>query len=333
MFLGDSFRRWLPAAACLTILCFHGVARADDKLICATIDNDAERLACYDLASGRSFSAQTPLTAVSAASPSLLEEAWGFDPSSRRYLLRYHRMNYILPITYTSDRNIEPWEPFRQLDIQDGEVNLDDEEAKFQISFRYRLWTTDDRKLGFWFGYTQLSTWQVYNEAESRPFRDTNYQPELFLSYNPGVDIGSFRWSLLNVGYNHESNGRAYVITRSWDRLFAEAGFENGNFALIAKAWYRFSEGDDDDNPGITDYYGYGQLTAFYRWRDSSFSLMGRGNWNSNKGAVEASYVSRPLIGPLRGYLQVFSGYGETMIDYDWKQTVVGAGIAINSIL
>ncbi|HMO52604.1 MAG TPA: phospholipase A [Kiritimatiellia bacterium] len=35
----------------------------------------------------------------------------------------------------------------------------------------------------------------------------------------------------------------------------------------------------------------------------------------------------------MRLYLHVFSGYGETMLDYNWNQTVVGAGITINSIL
>ena len=36
------------------------------------------------------------------------------------------------------------------------------------------------------------------------------------------------------------------------------------------------------------------------------------------------------LLGPIRGYVQVFSGYGETMIDYNWKQTTVGIGIAVS---
>jgi phospholipase A1/A2 len=299
---------------------------------CAGIAKDSDRLACYDQASGVQATPPAPPQAVPGRS--MLEEVWASTPSAPRYVLRYHEMNYFLPITYTSDRNVEPWKAFSELPIQDGEVNLDDAEAKFQVSFKYRLWATDDRKWGFWMAYTQQSTWQIYNGDESRPFRDTNYRPELFLSYNPGVDIGSFRWSLLNTGYVHESNGRSEIISRSWNRLFAEAGFENGNFALLAKAWYRIPEDDDDDdNPDITDYYGHGQLRAFYRWNDHTITLMTRGNWNTGKGAVEASFLSRPLIGPLRVYLQLFHGYGESMIDYDWNQTVVGAGVAINSIL
>lgn len=320
----------LPAAA-LTIAALAWlvpVANAGAFSDCAVIDSDRERLACYDRLSGRSA------TKAEAKRVSLLEDAWGFSPSAPRYLLRYHQMNYFLPITYTSDRNIEPYQPFADLEIQGGEVNLDDAEAKFQLSFRYRLWARDDRRLGVWLGYTQLSTWQIYNGDESRPFRDTNYQPEIFLSYNPGIELGPLRWSLINAGFVHESNGRAQIISRSWDRLYIEAGLDSGSFALLARLWYRLPEDDDkDDNPDITDYYGHGSLTAFYRWGESSITLMGRGNIREGKGAAQLSYVTRPLIGPLRGYLQLFSGYGETMIDYNWNQTVVGAGVTINSIL
>jgi phospholipase A1/A2 len=321
----------VPVGTGLVLFCLAMPAVAADHSNCRGIARDADRLACYDQASGRQPTPPAPPQHI--AGQSMFEEVWGSTPSAPRYLLRYHEMNYFLPISYTSDRNVEPYEAFAVLD-PDGVLKADDAEAKFQISFKYRLWATDDRKLGFWAAYTQLSTWQIYNGDESRPFRDTNYQPELFVSYNPGMELGSFRWSLLNFGYVHQSNGRSEVISRSWDRLFAEAGFEQGNFALLAKAWWRIPESSsDDDNPDITDYTGYGQLRAFYRWEDRTFTLMTRGNWNTGKGAVQASFVSRPVIGPLRVYLQLFHGYGETMIDYDWNQTVVGAGVAINSIL
>jgi phospholipase A1 len=266
------------------------------------------------------------------AAANLLEDAWGFGPSAPRYLLRYHQMNYFLPITATSDRNIAPWEPFKNLGLQEGDRDLDDVEAKFQISFRQRFWATEDLQMGLWFAYTQLSTWQIYNEDESHPFRDTNYQPELIASLNPGGMIGGFRWSLLNLGLVHESNGRSEVISRSWDRLYAEAGFEKEHFALLPKIWYRIPEGNDD-NPDITDYYGNGQLTLVYRRGERSLTLMGRGNLHQGKGAVQASYVSPPFMGPLRFYLHLFSGYGETLIDYNWNQTVIGTGFTINNIL
>ena len=85
-----------------------------------------------------------------------------------------------------------------------------------------------------------------------------------------------------------------------------------------------------DDNPDITDYYGHGRLAALYRWKGNSLAGEIRGNLSTGKGAVKVGWFSPPLIGPFRGYVQVFSGYGETMIDYNWKQTTVGIGLALN---
>ena len=121
--------------------------------------------------------------------------------------------------------------------------HLDSTEAKFQISFKSRLWTTDDRRWGAWVGYTQQNQWQVYNDDISRPFRETNYMPEVFISYRPGIELpGGFQWRLVNAGYNHQSNGRTDTVSRSWDRLFAEFGVEKENLALFAKVWYRLPE-------------------------------------------------------------------------------------------
>ena len=196
------------------------------------------------------------------------------------------------------------------------------------------MWATDDRRFGVWVAYTQQNQWQVYNDEgiASRPFRETNYQPELFVSYRPGVELpGGFSWKLLNAGYIHQSNGRAEFLSRSWDRLFAEVGFERENLALFAKAWYRIKESEaEDENPDITDFLGHAEINALYRWRGHSFLLGARGNLNTGKGAVQFGWTTPPLLGPFRGYVQVFSGYGESLIDYNWKQTTIGVGVALS---
>jgi phospholipase A1/A2 len=60
---------------------------------------------------------------------------------------------------------------------------------------------------------------------------------------------------------------------------------------------------------------------------------MARGNINKGKGAAQFSWMSPKLIGPIRGYVQAFTGYGESMIDYNWNQKTIGFGIAINDAL
>ncbi|MEI2790080.1 MAG: phospholipase A [Steroidobacteraceae bacterium] len=243
--------------------------------------------------------------------------------------MRLHQPNYLLLGRYTTDANIAPYEPL--FDAFNEEGDFDDVEAKFQLSFKGRLLATDDHRWGLWFAYTQQSQWQLYSPDISRPFRETNYMPEIFGSFRPGVDLGGWQWNLLNFGYTHQSNGRADPISRSWDRLFVEAGFERDNFVLLARAWTRITPSDyEDDNPDIVDYYGHGEITGFYKWRDNSFTLMGRGNLSTGKGAAQFTWASRPLVGPLRGYLQVFTGYGESMIDYDWRQTTIGLGVTLN---
>ena len=332
---------------------------------CAAITADSERLACYDRASGRAAVAapaaapgkpavaaapaatpaqsgvfpsvliDTPAAATQAAAPrrgtgSLLDTAWGFDPDSPRYIIDSYNQNYLLFGRQTSRVNNAPFLPFAAAlgePVPDG----DKTEAKFQISAKARVWTTDDRQWGLWVAYTQQSQWQLYNSDASKPFRDNNYMPEAFVSYRPDMNLGGgFNWRLLNVGYNHQSNGRADLLSRSWDRVFVEAGVENGNFVLQAKAWHAFNL---SDNPDITDYLGYGSLRGIYKWRDHSFNAMVRGNISTGKGAGEITWMSPRLFGPFRAYVQGFSGYGESMIDYNWNQKTIGIGIAINDNL
>jgi len=320
------------------------IARAETPgARCLEIADAVERLACFDVAIGAAVhggaattptpaATTVPAEAAAAVTPrpaSLIDTAWGFLPDSRRAYVRLHQPNYLLLGRYTTDANIAPYEPL--FDAFDEEGDFDDVEAKFQLSVKGRLLATDDNRWGLWFSYTQQSQWQLYSPDISRPFRETNYMPEIFGSFRPGVDIGGWQWNLLNFGYTHQSNGRADPISRSWDRLFVEAGFERDNFVLLARAWTRVTPSDyEDDNPDIVDYYGHGEITGIYKWRDNSFTLMGRGNLSTGKGAAQFTWASRPLLGPLRGYVQVFTGYGESMIDYDWRQTTIGLGVTLN---
>jgi phospholipase A1 len=259
----------------------------------------------------------------------LIERAWGFLPDSRKAYVRLHQPNYLLFARYTTDVNREPYEPLFEAFAED--YDFEDVEAKFQLSIKGRLLTTEDRRWGLWFAYTQQSQWQVYAGDISSPFRETNYMPELFGSFRPGVELGGWQWNLLNFGFTHQSNGRGDPISRSWDRLFVEAGIERGNLVLLGRAWTRIELGDyEDDNPDITDYYGYTEFNALYRWREQRFTLMARGNLSTGKGAAQFGWTSQPLLGPMRGYVQLFSGYGESMIDYNWNQTTIGVGVTLN---
>jgi phospholipase A1 len=336
---------------------FAGAAAVVPGSECLSIPDESARLACFDRTVGEAArqagkveaaaattaaaasaeaqapgSTEAPAAAPEARPPSLLDTAWGFLPDSRRAYVRLHEPNYLLFARYTTDVNRGPYEPLFEAAAED--YDFEDVEAKFQLSFKGRLATTEDRRWGLWFAYTQQSNWQVYAGDISSPFRETNYMPELFGSFRPGVELGGWQWNLLNFGFNHQSNGRADPISRSWDRLFVEGGFERDNLALIVRAWTRVRPGDyEDDNPDITDYLGYGQVTALYRRGENTFTLLGRGNLNTGKGAAQFTWTSRPVLGPMRVHFQLFSGYGESLIDYDWNQTTVGLGVTLNDLL
>ena len=350
-----------PAALALAALAACMPALAQDQAAslaaCAAIAADTERLACFDRLSGRTVTApaarpdtQAAATASATAgqtttvvatpeaggSGSMYDKAWGFEPGSTRYDISLYAPNYFLFGRYTTDLNTAPFDPLVNGGLIEPGTQLDSVEAAFQLSFKFRLWTTDDRRWGVWAAYTQQSQWQLYNDSgnASRPFRETNYMPELILSTKPGVEWGGLQWNLLNLSFNHQSNGRSDQLSRSWNRLIVSAGIEQGNLALLGRLWWRIPESaDTDDNPTISDYYGWGDLSLLYKWRGQSFAATIRGNPSTGKGAGQLSYTSAPLLGPLRGYVKLFSGYGETLIDYNWNQSTIGIGITLNDWL
>jgi len=341
------------AACTLSLFAFAQPVRPTPS-DCHRIESAIERLACYDTASGRGGARTQPAptmesgpaaaTAAGAAgataagrapaararSRSMIDQAWGFDPDSAHYDLSLYNQTYFLAARYTDSVNRAPFAGM--LTALNKPATIDSTEAEFQLSFKTRLWTTDDRRLGVWGAYTQKSQWQIYNLDNSRPFRDTNYMPELFASYRPDIALpGGFRWGLLNAGFNHQSNGRADALSRSWDRLFVEVGVERKDLLLTARVWHRISEdAKDDSNPRITDYLGYGEVNALYRWHGNSFAGGVRGNVNTGRGSIQLGWTTPPLLGALRGYVKAFSGYGESLIDYNWRQTSVGFGVALN---
>ncbi|HMO45828.1 MAG TPA: phospholipase A [Rubrivivax sp.] len=342
------------------LLHLHAAAQAAPPTLaeCAAIAGDSQRLSCFDRLSGRPAappkpeaaaaprpgaepaSAPPPAPAAAAAAPggsgSMYDKAWGFDPGSSRYDASWYAPNYFLVGRWTNDVNTAPYDPLANSGLVEPGTKIDSTEAAFQLSFKFRAWTTDDRRWGAWVAYTQQSQWQLYNDSgnASRPFRETNYMPELILSYKPGLEWGGMQWNLFNLAFNHQSNGRSDVLSRSWNRMIATFGVESGNLGLQGRLWWRIPESSDsDDNPTIGRYYGWGDLSAIYKWRGQSFSASIRGNPGTGLGAGQLSWATQPLLGPLRGYVKVFSGYGETLIDYNWKQTTIGVGVTLNDWL
>ena len=246
------------------------------------------------------------------------------------FLLLPHRPNYILPLAYSTDPNEEPF------GLEQG--SFDKMEMKFQVSLKFLL--KEDfigGKGNLYAAYTNRSWWQTYNAERSRPFRETNHEPELFLLYDTDWKVLGMRATSLIAGVSHQSNGQGGALSRSWNRVYLSLILEKGNSVFSLKPWYRIPEQeksapDDprgDDNPVIHKYMGSAEAGFLYRKKRHSLTMMLRNNLRSdNRGAIELGW-SYPLTGNMKGYLQVFDGYGESLIDYDHKTTTVGLGILL----
>ncbi len=245
-----------------------------------------------------------------------------------------HRPNYFLAGAY----NAKGYNPtlFRE-QYSDPSITFDKVEAQFQISLKVPLGIGVFNRFDVYAGYTNRSFWQFYNQDISKPFRETNHEPEVWAQFAPSWEIFGFTNLANSIGLVHQSNGQGGVLSRSWNRVFANFVFAKGNFAIDFKPWIRLSENPaKDDNPDITDYLGHYEIRAGYKWNDQVFSLMSRNNLESGfkRGAVEAGW-SFPLwkYPYLKGYIQYFYGYGESLIDYDNRVNRIGIGISLNDWL
>jgi len=250
------------------------------------------------------------------------------------YTLMSHKPNYILLAAYNSSG----YDPslYRE-QFNDPSINFEDTEAQFQISVKTPLAIDVFDTFDIYAAYTNRSFWQMYNSDTSKPFRETNHEPEIWAQFESDLEFFGFNNTVNTLGFVHQSNGRGGVLSRSWNRIFANVIVEKGNLALSFKPWYRIPEDDDDDdNPDITDYLGHYELRAAYKWGDHVFSGMSRNNLESgfSKGAVELGW-SFPLgnYPYLKGYVQFFNGYGESLIDYNKYTNRIGIGFSLTDWL
>jgi len=293
---------------------------------CAAIADGQERLKCYDALVAGSEPAAEP--------PSPLAVRWELQPDTKQktLTLRPHKQNYFLPFRYSTNPNRQPVSPRTgAAPFQD----FDGLEAKFQLSFKVK--TVEGllkHRADLWFAFTQQSSWQVYSPAISRPFRETNFEPEIMLVFPARFRLLGLDGRLVNLGIVHQSNGRSEPESRSWNRIYVQFGLERGHFALLVRPWYRVPEHrSDDDNQDIDDYLGHGDLRAIYMFKDQTLSLLLRNNLKSpNRGAVQIDW-SFPGWHQISGYVQLFSGYGESMIDYNHRQTTIGLGLILTNVL
>ncbi|CAA0109656.1 Phospholipase A1 [Zhongshania aliphaticivorans] len=245
------------------------------------------------------------------------------------FVLTPHRTNYVLPVSYRDD--ISDYSGI----LPNNSAEADSIELEFQLSIKLTLWEKILNDNGYLsVGYTNRSFWQAYNKAASAPFRETNHEPELMLTFTNSWELFGIRNVANQLIFNHQSNGRSEPLSRSWNRIMLNMVFERDRFAMSFKPWYRLPESsDDDDNPDIEKYLGHFEWMGLYKWHDRTLSIMLRNNLRSeNKGALELGW-SFPISTRVKAYVKYFNGYGESLIEYNNAIESIGIGVLISDWL
>ena len=222
-------------------------------------------------------------------------------------------------------------------------VDYSKRSMRLQVSVRTKLasglLTPKDGTLrdSLWAGYTSQSEWQVFNSTLSRPFRNTDHTPELIYVYPTTAKLpGGWLWRYSGVGLVHQSNGQSDPLSRSWNRAYLMTGFEKDDrFTVQLRLWKRLSESiEKDNNPDITRYLGRGDLTVGWnidaknsiRAVYTGFNKRGSGKieWTRSLGDGLGNTFSG-----LRLYTALFHGYGDSLLDYNFKRTVFSIGLSL----
>ena len=249
-----------------------------------------------------------------------------------------YRQSYLM-FTHTGAPNSTPTSQ-NPVDSVTSSYPLQHTEVKFAFSLKSPVLPRELLGSGnaLWFGYTQQSYWQAFDASHSRPFRESNYEPELIFSHrlNAGP-VAGLHPELLNVGLVHQSNGQSDPRSRSWNRVYAQLGFVQRwsgekSLALMLRPWWRVPESAaNDNNPDIGHYLGHGDVECQYWHGQQLLTVLARSR------ALQVDY-STPLLlldprspkeQSLQLHLQLFTGYGESLIDYNQRHTTLGVGFSV----
>ena len=302
----------------LVITCFASAGNAADSAEdCSSIVDRDTRLSCFDTFFPPTETASSPIEARQ-----LLES----ESQINWFSITPHKPNYVLPATYNFSSDFSPY--------TDLGPYFNDAEIKFQLSLKTRIWHNLWRNSSLWVAYTQMSLWQLYADEEaSAPFRETNHEPELMWQIPVDFSLFGMDARLTSFSLNHQSNGQSDPLSRSWNRLTGTLFLEKDRFVVSAKTWVRIDDPSNDNNPNIEDYMGRVQLGVAYKGDTHTLSTVLKNNLSSaNRSGVELSWAF-PLTEHLKGFAQVYSGYGESMIDMENYTNRIGIGIALTDWL
>lgn len=214
--------------------------------------------------------------------------------------------------------------------------------AKIQVSMKYDIFYPWN--LGLYAAYTQTMYWEIFKA--SNPFRQIDFNPEFFLRFETknnfldNADLGFLDYFQLGL-FEHKSNGEDGTNSRGYNRSYVQLQMSVGdflNFGLNLKYFYIWPTlpGFVNDNKDIQDYIGSFECKVFLKLKGKEKKMVdyeelyasfgaggGMNGFDFSKGWQEYGFMVRTLFSRVRPYVQVWHGYGESILDYnkyeDWQ--------------
>ena len=245
--------------------------------------------------------------------------------------LKPYKANYILPFGIANKPYVSH--------LHDA-LPYDKKEAEIQVSLKLQV-ANNFFGLGekYYLAYTQQAFWQIY--IESSPFRESLYNPEGFVVFPVSDNKSIFHIRSLKVAVAHKSNGQpnttdipefnGFNLSKSINYFYTTLRLQHKTLISDLTLLAPFpGSANLSDNPDLMKYLGYTKAKFTYFYNEHMFSFMIRGNISSMKGAVEATYSY-----PLRKhksylYMKLFSGYVESLIDYNRNITKFSIGVSFS---
>lgn len=252
--------------------------------------------------------------------------------------LKPHKPNYLLPVGFSSAE-------YDEYVVSDHYKKI---EAELQISLK---WNFGNNFFGldesYNLAYSHSALWQIY--SSSSPFRETNYNPEFFVTF-PIEDNSIINAKSLIFGLAHISNGQGNIEdtviptavaedvsaqpylrnrSRSINYMYLDLGTQYKSLLVKARVWIPYFGEDLSDNPDIVDYMGLTQLNLKYFFGKNLITASSRFNLKTRKGSFMSAY-SYPIYDGLFLYTKFFTGYGESLIDYDNYITKFSIGFSFS---
>jgi phospholipase A1 len=231
--------------------------------------------------------------------------------------------------------------------------NNDNAQVKFQFSIKYKFLDRDipvgGRPLALYLAYSQKSLWNV--GQDSKPFEESNYNPEVFFNYNANITWGPIVLrDIILSPYEHESNGLEGPQSRSWNRLYAavhlgalpmteqceDDSMQKDHVSLTMKVWHAYGYSDQNtylrtigSNKTFLGYEGYGEVNLVLK------DIIVQREWGNRidvtskiggKQNFEFQYQQKIPSLNFSPYIQYWYGYNETLLRFDrfGRRTFVG---------